>query len=125
MPYATYEYYTTDYPGGLIPAGDFPGYIKRASAYVSQATFRRLDDTAYADIPDSAKDAACAVAEALYRYDSATGRQVESEKIGDYSVSYLNAPADPDGCRSEVTGIIRAYLGGSGAMRRGVDVVCY
>ena len=118
----TYEYYTGTFPGRLIPAGDFPEYEKRAAAEVSHATFRRTDAPDDADIPDAARDAVCAVAEVLYRHDSAAGPRTASEKIGDYAVTYHNDVVDGEACRKEINRTVRTYLGGSWFMERGVAV---
>ncbi len=114
----TYEYYAGDFLGRLIPAEDFPEYSKRAAAEVSHATFRRTDAPDGSGVPDAARDAVCAVAEILYRHDSAAGKQPSSEKIGDYAVSYYNNAPGGEARRKEISRIIRTYLGGSRLMNR-------
>ncbi|MBQ1414108.1 MAG: hypothetical protein IIY93_13090 [Clostridia bacterium] len=87
--YATYQFYTETFFGGLIGADDFDGYIVKASAFLDGITFGRLT---VENITDDVRAAACAVAEEMFRvrtlYDSTGGGSVASEKTGDQSVSY-------------------------------------
>ena len=87
--YATYQFYTETFFGGLIGADEFDGYVVKASAFLDRITFGRLT---VENVTDDVRAAACAVAEQMCRvqtlYDSTGGGSVASEKTGDQSVSY-------------------------------------
>lgn len=79
MAYADYTFYTTSYYGSKIPENDFPYFSERASDYIDSLSFAETDEISLAK-------ACCACAEIMY--SAQPEKQISSEKVGDYSVSY-------------------------------------
>ena len=120
MSYATYAYYTAEYGGSALAEEEFLRYAKRASAEIDHVTFGRLRALPETQIPDAVRDAACAVAEQLCRFDkTAEGGSIASEQNDGYSVSYRDTGGTAAQQR-EVRATIRTYLGNTGLMYRGV-----
>lgn len=79
MAYADYTFYTTVFYGSKIPENEYPYFAERATEYIDSLTFAASDDT-------QLSKAFCACAEVMY--SAQPDKQVTSEKVGDYSVSY-------------------------------------
>ncbi|MBO5449678.1 MAG: hypothetical protein J5994_10185 [Ruminococcus sp.] len=79
MAYADYTFYTTAYYGSKISENDFPYFAERASDYIDSLSFAETDEISLAK-------ACCACAEIMY--SAQPEKQIASEKVGDYSVSY-------------------------------------
>lgn len=87
-----YDFYTNTYKGSSIPAADFPGQARDATAQLER--YKRI----YTVIGDeqAQKMAICAMAEALYYYEvSANGGIVTSSSVGSVSSS-VQAGSLPD-----------------------------
>ena len=86
--YATYSYYAEKY-GGSLTKNEFNSQIMKACAHVRRITFGRADSNS--DL-DEVKMAVCAVCDLLCQDDNRRkqygGRNVASENIDGYSVSY-------------------------------------
>ena len=58
--YADYAFYVTEFAGNIIPNEEFQRVIAKASAYIKNITFSRVDES---NVPEEVKAAACAAAE--------------------------------------------------------------
>ena len=88
---ADYKFYTETYGGTLVDENAWPAAIREASAFVNNLTYGRLSRQPAEDIPEEAKLAACAAAEAAARCLAAAAERtvgVASESVGGHSVSY-------------------------------------
>lgn len=94
--YANYTFYTEQFMGTAIAQPDFDRLAMRASALIDQVTFDRAAAVVAAgtdtDAVDKIKMAACAVAEMLHK-DENEGGEIQSEQVGNYSVTYVKGPA--------------------------------
>lgn len=86
--YADYSYYAKEY-GGVFTEEEFNSQIVKACAHVRRITFGRADSNS--DM-EEVKLAACAVCDLLCEDDNRRkqygGRNIASENIDGYSVSY-------------------------------------
>ena len=88
--YVDFGYYAGTYLGEAITEDNFPRLALRASAIIDRITFNRAaTDTANTD---AIKMACCAVAEEIQAYESDGQDGIQSETIGQNSVTY-NASA--------------------------------
>lgn len=91
---ADYEFYTGTYLGGSIPAADFPRLSARASQQLER--YKRLytvavpvtigEDLVATPVAGSEDMAVCAMADALYYFETATNMP-QSSSIGSVSSS--------------------------------------
>lgn len=120
--FASYSFYTTTYGGSAIAQTSYDYYAKKASAFIDHATNELASETITADVDDELIEAiqlaACAVAEQIQRNEQ--GGAVQSERVGSYSVSYVETPAKQLSEYSKVIQAMKPYLGNSGLMYRGV-----
>lgn len=79
MAYADYDFYYCEFYGRKIPEEEFPYFAERASEYLDSLSFAETDEIRLAK-------ACCACAEIIY--SAQPEKQITSEKVGDYSVSY-------------------------------------
>lgn len=121
MEYTDYEFYRTNYYGGIdtpiIPENSFSRYAENASDRVDRITFDRLVD----GLPENERDktkvqkAVCAVADALYQIDqirksnmeavgtvkredgTVNGKAVSSVSSGSESISYVTGTSGTSG----------------------------
>lgn len=103
MAYADYRFYREVFIGDKIPAESFCGYAERASDYIDMLCRSRPPD-------DALKKACCAVAEVLYA--DASGANISSESVGDYSVSFAASDDGTKPLRERVADAVRLYIGG-------------
>ena len=80
---ADYKFYTFTYMGGSIPADDFPRLEKRAAEQL--ARYKRVYRVRTPDV-DSEDKAICAMADALYYFETAANTP-QSSSIGSVSSS--------------------------------------
>lgn len=83
MIYANYDYYTSEFLLGrsaLISVTDFNFYANKASKAIDRHTFNNATDI------DPVKMCCCELAEIYFK--QATQKDVKSEKVGEYSVTY-------------------------------------
>jgi hypothetical protein len=104
---ADYKFYTGTYLGNSIPEADFPRLAKRAEEQLSR--YKRIY-TVTAPGADSEDMALCAMADALYYFETAqngTAGPVASASIGSVSVSYGAAGAVDLSARGQVKELYR------------------
>ena len=81
-----YQFYVETYAGSIIPnVTCLKRVLREANAFVDTLVLCR-DNLVYAEIEEKYKSAICAVAEVLYKAES--DRQVQSESVGNHSVSF-------------------------------------
>ena len=116
--YVDYTYYTNTYLGTAIASTDFARLALRASAVIDQVTFNRAaSDT---ENTNAIKDATCAVAEELQRELADGGSDaVQSESIGNYSVTYSIGASKIMTMQQKREEAARLYLGNTGLMFKG------
>ena len=108
--YADYAYYTGTYKGVKIPEDGFTPLALRASNYIDRATFGRV-----AEADDLIKQSMCALAECLFEHEAKDG--IESEKVGEESVTYANGSNNISRRMYEV---LRDYLSNTDLLQKGV-----
>lgn len=120
--WADYSYYLENYLMGKNPtvaSEDFPFYAARATASIKRYTFDNIIDDV--NVPDEAKRAVCAVAEALCDFDKASsGIGVTSEKTGDLSVTYASGSERERELNAAIRRIVYMYLAPGGYLYSGV-----
>lgn len=86
MLFTNYKFYSETYGGTSIPSNIFARVSTRASYFINQITFSRInDDNKTNDI----QFATCAVADEMYKIEKDGGVKA-SESVGNHSVSYAN-----------------------------------
>lgn len=80
MTETTYDFYTSQYYGGVVPETAFSGYADRAMDRLDAITFCRLSGIGLSDSNDETKvqKAICAIAECLYLIDTIRNSAAES-----------------------------------------------
>ncbi|MBR6407600.1 MAG: hypothetical protein IKS19_03280 [Clostridia bacterium] len=107
-----YEYYTGVYGGNRIPREDFGFCEKRAAALVDMITCGRASQAG----TDEVNMAVCAAAEVCFSEDAKGA--VQSERVGDYSVSYMSR--DENSAGGKLRRAVAPYLLKTGLMSRAV-----
>ena len=116
--YADFAYYTDTYKGAVLDAASFDLYSMKATLIIRQHTFNRIEDD---NIPDDVKMCCCELAELIYSHDKTkTGNGIASEKVGDYSVSFVNTLDIVTLNKSKQTEIINNWLLMTGLLYRGL-----
>lgn len=120
MAYADFDYYKNSFKGSIITdSTTFNSMSEKATDYINSATFGRINS-----VTDTVKRCCCALAETiLYKSDLDSGKIVESEKNGSYSVTYAkntNTNTSTDSAyQKKLKNICLQYLGNTGLMYRG------
>lgn len=124
MAYADFTFYVEQYKGASIDAADFNRLAMRASAFIDRVTFGRAapvmeteGETGESEYVRPVKLATCAVAEEMERGEQ--GGQVQSERVGQHSVTYVSG-SSLTGEQSQAKAA-RLYLAVTGLMYRGLD----
>ncbi|MBW8383961.1 MAG: hypothetical protein K0M69_15760 [Youngiibacter sp.] len=113
--YASFAFYTGTYGGSLIPTEvEFDRMALRAEATIDYLTFDRIETAT-----DAIKSCECELAEAEYRSLATGGKEVASEKVGTYSVTYATQTSE----RARQKAIVTRWLGHTGLMYRGGGAV--
>ena len=115
--YADYQFYTVTYGGTEIAQAEFTRLMNQASAYIDTVTFDRAADEEDADTLIKIQFAACAAAETLKKYEQ--GGEVQSERVGNHSVTYASPLAARLSIEAKITQVVKIYLGNTGLMYRG------
>jgi hypothetical protein len=119
--YTTHNYYTCKYLQGrtaVICAADFPFWAQKATQEIKRYTGNNVDEIAA--IPDEVQMCCCEVAEYLYKQkNSGHDENISSEKVGEFSVSYVSGQTAEDIKRSTIKGIIYNWLAMTGLLYRG------
>lgn len=81
-----FVFYIENYKGSIIPnVTEFKRVLTEAQAYVDTLVLCR-DNLAHEAVENKYKSAVCAVAEVIF--NSSKDKQVQSESVGNHSVSY-------------------------------------
>lgn len=118
--YTTKEYYAEKYLQGrtaVIGTADFPLYAQKATQRIKQYTGDNVEETT--TLPDELQMCCCEVAECLFKTDQEDTKGVASEKVGEYSVSYVSPEAKEKLLSVSVRGIIYNWLADTGLLYRG------
>nr|DAQ38471.1 MAG TPA: Head Tail Connector Protein [Caudoviricetes sp.] len=116
--YINYEFYKTNW-GGKVPETNFNQLNIKATSIIDFYTFNRVKELE--TINDNIKYAICELIDGLYRLEGTEGKEVASEKVGTYSVTYaINNKEGIDHVKKKQRDIVAKYLGHTGLMYRGV-----
>jgi len=115
--YADYIFYSETYHGNEITEAEFTRLMNQASAYIDLMTFNRAADEDDEDNIVLLKKAACAAAEALKKQEE--GGALQSERVGNLSVTYADTPSRKLSIEKKVEQAIKLYLGNTDLMYRG------
>lgn len=118
--YADFTFYSEQFLGIAIAESDFARLAMLASKWIDELTLGRAapivaDETAEATITAIGM-ATCAVAEELHALESAGGA-VQSERVGNYSVTYANPPSQS----RQLASVARRFLWETDLMYRGLN----
>lgn len=116
MTYADYAYYTDTYKGAVLDAASFPLYARKATQMIKLHTFNRIKED---NIPDEAKMCCCELAEEMYKHEKEYAGNIASEKVGEYSVSYVDKEKAETQHRGKCKEIIYNWLINTGLLYRG------
>ena len=114
MAYAEYSYYTGTYLGTAIASDSFARLAMRASQKIDRLTFGRAEDDE--DYTDEIKMAMCAVADVLYTHEQEGSDGIQSERVGDHSVTYAGNSDKMKTLDDKCRDAAKEYLGDSGLM---------
>jgi hypothetical protein len=123
MIYADYPYYSGTYQGKSISEDAFAALARRASLFIDQLTFNRLN--AGWPVTDPVRMAACAVAEAMQatadtQVSATYAAGIKSESTDGRSVSYQDADTIRAVYEAQWAGAAEPYLLYTGLMDRGL-----
>jgi hypothetical protein len=127
--YVDFTYYTGTYGGTAIASTDFTRLANRATVAIDLVTFAQAAAviTAATDTAtiDKIKMATCAVAEEYQRLDVVNGgsKEIASEKVGTYSVTYVAGADDAKSMMGKLADAARLYLWNTGLMYGGPEIV--
>lgn len=119
--YTTIEYYNEKYLQGrqaVIDAASFPFYALKATQRIKQYTGDNIDET----LPfiDEVQMCCCELAEYLFKQDhSKRDPDIVSERVGEFSVSYVSGQTAEDIKLHTIKGIIYNWLAMTGLLYRG------
>lgn len=117
--YADYAYYTGTYKGAVIDTASFDYYSRKATQIIKLHVFGRILDF---DIPDEVKMCCCELAEYLHKQDNKDHEDdVQSEKKGEWSTSYVSGSEAEELKQSKIREIIYNWISMTGLLYRG----CY
>lgn len=80
--YIDYEYYSNVY-GGKVKEEDFSRLEIKAAGILNYYTFNRIEE-----VTENIKMAMCELIDNINEYDQKEGKEISSETVGSYSVSY-------------------------------------
>lgn len=127
MVYATYDYYLDSYGSNSIPEEIFHRLIRKASAYIDNFTFGRINKGNVDSFP-SLPACACEMAEIIFFFygEDGRGKVVKSENTDGYSVTYEidgeEGQLHEERLVKKLYAIAKVYLLNTGLMYCGVDV---
>lgn len=117
--YATYEFYSSKYLLGrqaVIDTAYFPFYAQKATQMIKLHTFNRIRDD---NIPDEVKMCCCELAEMIYKHEKEDNGNIISEKVGEYSIAFVDKEKEETIFRGKCVSIIYNWLGMTGLLYRG------
>lgn len=119
MTYADYAYYTDTYKGTELDSVSFDIHALKATQDIKLHTLNRIQNN---NIPDEAKMCCCELAELIYKYENLkTGDGKTSEKVADYSVSYVGQKEIEETHNNTVRSIINKWMSLTGLLYRGCN----
>lgn len=134
--YADYNYYTSEYLLGKVPAvldAEFLFWEKQARREIDRYTFDRIKADSSL-LTDNVKDCTCAIAELLYKANSlseAAARDGVAGVMTSYSNDGQSASFDASqsiytesGKRAEIKRLVYLYLGNTGLLYAGAGRCC-
>lgn len=111
MTYVDYTFYSSQYMGNKIKEQEFEKYEVIAKSIVDVYTFNRIKE------PDTnIKMAMCEIIDTIKNLEENEGKQIVSEKVGTYSVSYSASEQSDSIFRK----ILKRWLAHTGLLYRGV-----
>jgi hypothetical protein len=123
--YATYSDYTGSYLGTAIASGGFGKLALRASAYIDLLTYNRAAAVVTAATDTATilliKLATCAVADELQNAEIGAGEGIQSERIGNSSVTYTTNSYAQMTRSQRISKAAALYLASTGLMYRGFN----
>lgn len=114
--YADFEYYTNTYKGAVLDTASFDSYARKSTQMIKLHTFNRIKED---NIPDEAKMCCCELAEEIYKHEKENAGNIVSEKVGEYSVSYVDKEKAESVFRGKCVSIIYNWLATTGLLYRG------
>lgn len=114
--YVDYAYYTGTYKGAVVDAASFDLHARKATQEIKNYTLNRVKDD---NIPEEVKMCCCELTELLYKSDQEETKGIASEKVGEYSVSYVSPEAKEKLLNYSIKGIIYNWLAMTGLLYRG------
>ena len=120
--YADYNFYITEYKGGVIPdATAFDGAAVEAGAYVNYITHNHIVEDLPEKVMVKVKMAQCAVAEVCYKQArDDVANVISSESVGNHSVTYAVSKQDYRQRAFEKFTKAKLYLYGTGLLYGGL-----
>lgn len=115
--YLDYDFYKTNW-GGKVLEEDFTQLNIKATQIVNYYTFNRLKN--FEIIDDDVKYAICELIDEIYRLQSTDGKEIASEKVGTYSISYAVNNDSEKVIQDKQKNIVKKWLGHTGLLYRGV-----
>ena len=115
--YLDYDFYQV-YWGGKIPMADFTQLNIKATQIVDYYTFNRLKNLE--TIENDVKYAVCELIDEMHRLEKTDGKEVASEKVGTYSISYAVNNDSEKAIQDKQKNIVKKWLGHTGLLYRGV-----
>lgn len=130
---ATFDFYQNTYKGSLIPdEATFDTNCMKAGRYLGSYTTNKAFQESVKSL-DEVKLCVCELAESFFveakrisTIASNDGKEVSSERVGDYSVSYAtgsNSSTSEKSLKVKRDNIITGYLAATGILYQGVDHV--
>ena len=118
MPYTTFDTYTKDFYGDVIPQGSFSKFEYKARIELDRFTFGRLKGMKI--IPEEVQQCICEMAEYLYSESlKMQNSGISSESTDGYSVTYQKEKVR-SAISKELYQIALKYLSDKGLLYRGV-----
>ena len=117
--FVDYAYYTDTYKGAVLDTASFDLYVRKATQTIKSQTFNMVDEN---NIPDEVRMCCCELAEYLYKQENKDhDEDVQSEKKGEWSTSYVSGNEAEELKQSKTREIIYNWLAMTGLLYRG----CY
>lgn len=116
--YADYTYYTDTYKGAVLDAASFPLYALKSTQKIKLHIFDRVDKD---NASDEVKMCCCELAELIYKHEKEDNGNVASEKVGEYSISYVDKQKIESAFRGQCIEIIYNWIADTGLLYRGCD----
>ena len=114
-----FSFYISTYGGKVIPDEEaFGSVFHKAQALVDALAVNR-EPLQYATVREKYKMAVCAAAESIYQGIQTENNNIQSESVGNHSVSY-RAPKTEQEYRADAVKNAKIFLSGTGLMYGGL-----